>query len=200
MKNIWKLIKSGFNFEWNNPLKEWNYAKEWFLFPKVKVDIVKPWRKYSCHDAWLIDFISSNMGWKTKFGYFEFEHEPFIELTLLNRFTIRMTFECPINTEDTESLAYWEGILYIMGCYDSNTNEKRYPDEEIIYKTYINNVFSNLKQDKEYDILPYLTHKGFMLWVKGKGLYGPKPKKDIDSGVEWNTNRTGKKITKEVWL
>ncbi len=199
MKNIWKVLKSSFSFEWNNPLKEWNYAKKWFMLPHVKFDVVKPWRKRSWNDAWFIDFLSSNMGWKSKFGHLEFEYEPFIELTLLNKVTFRITFNAPILSPDTEEMAYWEGILYVMSCYDSNTNEKKYPDEEIIYNAYKNNIFTNLKQDKEYDILPYLTHRGFMLWVKGKGLYGPKPKKDLDSGIEWSTLPTDK-IMKSEWL
>lgn len=175
IKAIWKRFKDGFSFEYTNPLEEWGYAKDWFKIPNIRFKIIKPHMKKSPMNAWAIEFYSSNMAWKNKYGMLEFEDEPYIELTLFNKVTFQITFEAP-DVTNGEPYAYWEGILYVMSCYDCNTNIKKFCDEKIMWLTYINNKFGQFnKEDKidyKYTILPYLNHRGFFLWNKAKGIYG----------------------------
>lgn len=177
IKAIWKTLKDGFSFEYNNPLEEWCYAGEWFKFPRINFNIIKPYQKRSWNNAWCIEFISSNMGWKSKYGKLQFEYEPFIELTLFNNITFQIVLEVP-KTNNAEPYAYWEGILYIMSCYDSNTKLPKYCDEKIMWKTYNHNIWGEYLEDGtihyKYTILPYLNHRGFFLWNKAKGMYGAK--------------------------
>lgn len=143
-----------FSFIWEeDPLKLWRQCKEAFVMPEIIT------RKISPDDttAKIFDFRVSGLGWKSKFGNYEFEYPPFIDICLFNKWRWQFVFEAP-QLNNTNELCYWEGMMDWLWNNDKD-----------IIKTYEDNIWNN--NCKEETIVPYLTIKAYIKLINSGKLY-----------------------------
>ena len=122
MKNYLKKWNLSKKLEiWNdyhNPLYIWWKCRKYFKFPQIKFYVGKP--------IWFFGFPLKNyinrfidirfkaLGWKTKWGDFRHEWNPYISLILFNKLEFLITFGYwGKHTEMCRDIATWEAML----CY-----------------------------------------------------------------------------------
>lgn len=159
---IWKY-KDLFSIVWENPLEEYNLARKFFKFPKLKLSFSKyiPFKNFS--DPKLFSITSYSMLWKSKYDNLEYELNPYIEVVLFNRWKIVLDFLSPDNGLNCESICYWEGILSYMNHRYYNKDYgyaiKEKNEADCLYKAYRENIWNG--NDIRYTIMPYMKDIGW---------------------------------------
>lgn len=156
---IWKY-KDLFSIVWENPLEEYKLARKFFKFPKLKFSFYKQNTTKDFTNSKLFSFRSCSMLWKSKYDNLEYDHNPYIEVVLFNKWKIVLDFLSPDNDLNCEPICYWEGILSFMNHRYYNKDFgyaiKEKNEVECLYKAYRENIW-----DGRYTIIPYMNNMGW---------------------------------------
>ena len=133
---FYNLIK----IDWVDPLEIWKkYGRKYFIRPKIKIGF-GPRNYHDENPTKLLEVYGVGLGWKTKYGMFEYEADPYIEITLFKHITFHINFMAPdYDKEEMLDVCYWEGILSMMSNIDLTTNKPKKSEEDALYDAYINN-------------------------------------------------------------
>lgn len=160
-----------FKFRWESPIKIWKkYGKPYFKFPKISIigyirnrSEVKYYRP-----ALFVDIVAQDIEWKNKYGNLEYERSPFIRLTLFTRIVLEINFGMPADNDKYDDICYWEGLLTMMSCTDSNTEEWKVSRDNALLKAYNDNIWSDM-EGTTFTIEPYLTDLGWHILQSKRG-------------------------------
>lgn len=167
------MIRHAINIRWESPIGIWKkYGKPYFKFPKINLlfyirnkNEVKYYRP-----AIVFDVVAQDISWKSKYGNLEFEQSPFIRFSLFKRLVFQIDFVAPANNDKYDDICYWEGLLSMMSCTDSNTNEWKVKKDDALLKTYKENIWTDYGNAK-YTIEPYLTNLGWHILQSKLGRF-----------------------------
>lgn len=154
-----------------NPITIWKkYGKPYFKFPKVSFSLYireKCDRKYY-NPGLLIDIVSQDIEWKSKYGMLEYERSPFIRLTLFTWIVFQIELVAPADNNLYDDICYWEGLLIMMSCTDSNTGEWTTSSDDALLKAYNDNIWTDM-EGTSFTIEPYLTNLGWHILQSKRG-------------------------------
>lgn len=102
--------------EYHNPLYHWWLARKAFKFPEVKFYIGKKFWFYGFPlDRYINKYIhisKHSLGYKTKFGSFRHEHDPYFAIVLFKKWEFLVTFGYWGKQPDyCRNIATWEALL-----------------------------------------------------------------------------------------
>lgn len=166
-------MKKLFDFRWESPIRTWKkYGKPYFKFPKLNFLFCirnKSEVKYYS-PAMLVDVVAQDMCWKSKYGFLEFEQSPFIRFTIFKRIVFQIDFVAHADNAKYDDICYWEGLLTMMCCTDSNTDEWKVKKDDALLKAYKDNIWNDMEGAK-YTIEPYLTNLGWHILQSKLGRF-----------------------------
>ena len=164
MKN-WKNIKWKINnwFYWDSPIyvslnfnilfSEWKKVRKYFRQPHIKY-----------YTRWRTDWKKifrlelHELSWKTKYGMYRHEEDPFIALTLFG-YTWVWKVSPDMNGKHDVSLQYYETILWLQDYLKKYDNPA-----QALYKAVKENTWSDT-DNKPVDCTNMLTRYGKQLYI-----------------------------------
>jgi hypothetical protein len=158
-----KPNKKLFNFSFfGNPWKFWWKNREFFSMPNIRINF---YRQSMNWNARILDFECDDLGWKTKYSEFRQENNPYITLSLFNKFTIHIELVKygidELGYKKDCSLEYWEYMLNY-----AYHNECKYDLLKALHYTGAWSRHSKIWKDTKY----YIQYQVYALNKKGRKM------------------------------